>query len=548
MFILPYLAIAWHAGVAAHRVSVVIDASNSLGPLPQTSRFFGCDEPNEATQLNGSALIKELGEFGPSQTFFRTHNLLTTGDGSPRLKWGSTNAYTEDEFGNPIYNWTIVDKIFDTYLERNVKPYAQIGFMPKALSTNPDPYEFYFDETPSYNVIFTGWSYPPTSYQKWAELIYQWVKHSVESWNEPNIPYFNGTEAEFFILHYYAVDAVRRALPTARIGGPEIAGRGTGASGNYLRQFLQHTVDGQNIVTGEIGTELDFISFHAKGSPIYINATAATPGHLQMNLSAALQNARDAFIVIKEFPTIEHLPVIIGEDDPDGCAACASPAYGYRNGIVFPSYTAESFVRQLDLAAGYGIDLQGTLTWAFEYDGRKYFDGLRVLTTNGIDKPILNVFRMFGKMTGDRVMAESSAQLALKDVVANSVQKATDVGVLASSDESTGKIAVMIWHYHDDDLPKPDAQIEVDVHGLAKNCKSVELTHYRIDDNHSNSYTTWLDMGSPQQPTTEQYETLRTAGQLQTVGRPQRVRVKDGKLHAPLSLPIHGTSLLLLER
>ncbi|KAK6437343.1 hypothetical protein LTR95_006468 [Oleoguttula sp. CCFEE 5521] len=557
----PYLAIACLSGVAAHRVSVTVDASKSLGPLPQTSRFFGCDEPNEATQLNGSALIKELGELGPSQTYFRTHNLLTTGDGSPRLKWGSTNAYTEDETGNPIYNWTIVDDIFDTYLERNVKPYAQIDFMPKALSTNPDPYEFYFDETLSYNVIFTGWSYPPKSYQKWAELVYQWVKHSVERygaeevnswywevWNEPNIPYFNGTEHEFLTLHDYAVDAVRRALPTARIGGPEIAGGGTGASGDYLRQFLQHTVDGQNAATGQIGTELDFISFHAKGSPIYINASAATPGHLQMNVSAALQNARDAFNVIKEFPTLEHLPVIIGEDDPDGCAACASPAYGYRNGIVFPSYTAESFVRQLDLAAEYGIDLQGTLTWAFEYDGRKYFDGLRVLTTNGIDKPILNIFRMFGKMTGDRVKAQSSAQLALQDVVANSVQKATDVGVLASSDDGSGKVAVMIWHYHDDDLPKPDAQIEVDVHGLAKNCKSVKLTHYRIDDNHSNSYTTWLNMGSPQQPTTEQYETLRTAGQLQTVGRPKRVRVSGGKVQVSLTLPIHGTSLLVLER
>lgn len=187
MFLQILIAIVLANIALARQVAITIDASKSLGPLPQIARFFGCDEPNEATQPNGTALIKELGELGPSQTYFRTHNLLTTGDGSPRLKWGSTNAYTEDGKGNPIYNWTIVDKIFDTYLERNVKPYAQIGFMPKALSTHPDPYEFYFDETNSYNVIFTGWSFPPTSYEKWAELVYQWVKHSVERYGAAEV-------------------------------------------------------------------------------------------------------------------------------------------------------------------------------------------------------------------------------------------------------------------------------------------------------------------------------------------------------------------------
>ena len=73
--------------------------------------------------------------------YFRTHNLLTTGDGTPALKWGSTNAYTEDAAGNPVYDWTIVDRIFDAYLKAGVKPYVQIGFMPQALSRTPDPYQ-----------------------------------------------------------------------------------------------------------------------------------------------------------------------------------------------------------------------------------------------------------------------------------------------------------------------------------------------------------------------------------------------------------------------
>src|SRR6185295_19777063 len=102
-------------------------------------RFFGADEPNYATMKNGRKLMKELGSLGTPQVYFRTHNLLTSGDGTPALKWGSTNAYTEDAQGNPKYDWTILDPIFDTYLKNGVRPYVQIGFMPEALSVKPQP-------------------------------------------------------------------------------------------------------------------------------------------------------------------------------------------------------------------------------------------------------------------------------------------------------------------------------------------------------------------------------------------------------------------------
>ena len=158
--------------------------------------------------------------------FFRTHNLLTTGDGTPALKWGSSNAYTEDQQGRAVYDWTILDRIFDTYLERGVKPYVEIGFMPKALSIKPEPYQHRWTPTAKYDEIYTGWSYPPKDYAKWAELVYQWAKHCGEKygqaeverwywevWNEANIGYWRGSREDFFKLHDYALDAVRRAIP-----------------------------------------------------------------------------------------------------------------------------------------------------------------------------------------------------------------------------------------------------------------------------------------------------------------------------------------------
>src|SRR5205085_11497067 len=101
-------------------VSITVDAAAPQGDLKPIWRFFGADEPNYAYMKNGSKLISELGALAPKQVYFRTHNLLTSGDGTPGLKWGSTGAYSEDPNGNPIYKWTILDRIFDTYLERGV--------------------------------------------------------------------------------------------------------------------------------------------------------------------------------------------------------------------------------------------------------------------------------------------------------------------------------------------------------------------------------------------------------------------------------------------
>src|SRR5262245_37882305 len=102
-------------------VAIRVRADRPGGELRPIWRFFGADEPNYAYMKDGEKLLGELGRLGPPQTFFRTHNLLTSGDGTPALKWGSTGAYSEDQGGKPVYDWTIVDRIFDAYLKRKVK-------------------------------------------------------------------------------------------------------------------------------------------------------------------------------------------------------------------------------------------------------------------------------------------------------------------------------------------------------------------------------------------------------------------------------------------
>ena len=534
----------------AFPVIIRVDASRTRGELRPVWRFFGADEPNYACLKDGRKLMAELGGLRPQTVFFRTHNLLTSGDGTPALKWGSTGAYREDAQGHAIYNWTILDRIFDTYLECGVKPYVEIGFMPEDLSLKPEPYQHQWTPTARYDQIFTGWAYPPKDYAKWSELVYQWTKHCVEKygraevgkwywevWNEPNIGYWRGTPEEFFKLHDCAIDAVRRALPTARVGGPDVAG---GPGGKFLHNFLEHCLRGTNYATGRIGTPIDFISFHAKGAPKFVD------GHVQMGMASQLRDINAAFAVVAGFPELKDKPIVIGESDPDGCAACQGPQLGYRNTTMYSSYTAASFAREYDLMERQGVNLEGVLTWAFEFESQPWFAGFRALASNGVDLPVLNVFRMFGKMNGQRLRVDSDGAVSLDELLKGGVRGRPDVSALASLDAN--QIFVFVWHYHDDDLPGPDAEVELALNGLPWPDGEARLQHFRIDAGHSNAFAEWQRIGSPSQPSPEQYAQLEKAGQLTSLGVPQTVQFESGGTTVRFKLPRQAVSLLVFER
>src|SRR6266568_4843473 len=208
--------------VAQEPVIIQVRADHTLAPLKPVWAYFGYDEPNYTYAPHGRELIGELAALGPVPVQIRAHNLLTTGDGTPALKWGSTNAYTEDASGHPVYDWKIVDRIFDTYLQAKAKPFVEIGFMPQALSSKPEPYHPTWIPGAANREYSIGWSYPPKDYGKWGELVYQWVRHSVEKygkeevaswywevWNEPDISYWHGTPEEYDKLYDFAADGVK---------------------------------------------------------------------------------------------------------------------------------------------------------------------------------------------------------------------------------------------------------------------------------------------------------------------------------------------------
>lgn len=537
----------------AQQPVIKIDLARETGNMDPVWAWWGYDEPNYTYMKDGKKLLSEIAALSPVPVYVRAHNLLTTGDGTPALKWGSTNAYAEDANGNPIYNWKIVDSIFDTYVQRGMKPLAEIGFMPEALSTHPQPYQHQFEPGKNYGTIFTGWAYPPKDYKKWAELVYNWVKHSVERygkkeveswywelWNEPNIGYWQGTVQEYCKLYDYTADAVKRALPTAKMGGPHTTGPASESAAAFLRTFLKHCISDTNYVTGKIGSPLDYIGFHAKGSPRFID------GHVRMGISNQLKDISKGFQIVDSFPTLRHLPIIIGESDPEGCAACGmatNPENAYRNGTMYSSYTAASFARKYLLADYFKINFLGAVSWSFEFENQPWFYGFRDMATNGVDKPVLNVFRMFGMMKGKRVEVNSNRMYPLFAIRDSGVRKqTTDIGAIAAKENRTA--TVMIWNYHDDDLPGETENVQLEIKSIPS--ANVKLQEYRVDKNHSNSYEVWKAMGSPQQPTKEQIAQLEKAGQLERTAS-KTLRTINGSLQMDVPLQRQGIVFYKIE-
>jgi xylan 1,4-beta-xylosidase len=538
-------ASAVDAGAAP--VHVRVHAAETAGKYEPIWNYFGADEPNFLYAPNGKKLLSELSALSPAPVYYRPHNLLTTGNGDGSLKWGSTNVYREGPNGEPVYDFAITDQIFDAMVDAHVRPLVEIGFMPEALSAHPEPYRHDFPK----GDVFTGWSYPPkdeAAWEKWSKLIEAYAAHLKERygaqtdtwlwevWNEPDIAYWHGTSEEYDRLYDVTAAAVRGVLPEAKIGGPEATGV-SDHSEPFLRQFLEHCAHGKNAATGGVGAPLNFISYHPKGHPTFVD------GHVVMSVGTQLRSVERGMKVIASYPEWRKTPIILGESDPEGCGACQSPQNGYRNGPLYGASVIEATMRTYELEQKYGLTVQGAVTWAFEFEDQPAFAPLRALATDGIDKPVLNAFRLMGKLGGEWVKTESDGKLPLDQVVAQSVAVVADVNAVAT--RNGNEVNVLVWNYHDADVAAQDARVQIAIDGL-KGAHAIE-SELRVDATHSNAYRAWLEMGSPAKPSVEQVAQLEKAGQLEETVRERRIPVSQGAAQIELTLPRQGAVLVRIQ-
>ena len=556
LFLLAALACVVLAGAqepTSTPVSIHVDLAKPVGIYKPIYSWFGYDEANYTTMKYGRELLGELHDLSPAPVNIRVHNLLTSGNGVPELKWSSSNVFSLDANGKPVYDFTITDQTFDAFQKAGVRPMVELGFMPKDLAAavpGVTEYQLHYPQP----TMAGASNNPPKDYKMWGELVRHYVEHLVqrygrqqvstwyfEVWNEPDIVYWHGTPQEYFKLYDYAVAGVRSALPNAKVGGPASTGPAGPNAEAFLRSFLNHCLHYKSAADGK-PIPLDFISFHPKGQ------TYMAERHVRMIIANELEAAQNGFRIVASFPQYRRLPIILSEADPEACAACSmkqNPAKAYRNGPLYASYTAATMKSLFELQDAAKVNLIAMLSWSFEFEGQDYFAGFRTLATNGIDKPILNVFRMAGLMSGERIETSSTGQVPLADLVKAGVLQAPDVDALAT--RADHEAAVMVWNYHDDDLPAPPVDVQITVSGVPLGVTKVLIEHYRIDETHSNAYTAWKSMGSPQSPTPEQYAQLKAAGQLQLLSSPVWLDVDNGKLTIETSLPRQAVSLLRLK-
>jgi xylan 1,4-beta-xylosidase len=526
-------------------VDVSVDATAAGAPLERIWPFHGYDEINYTTTPEGEALLGAIAAAHSAPVHLRSHFLLNTGDGTPAMKWGSTNVYTEDAAGNPVYSWTLTDGIMDTLTGVGAFPFVEIGFMPEALSTHPTPYQ-----NSSTTALDGGCFYPPTDYTKWADLIRTWAMHANtrypnvaaswlwELWNEPDFDYWQGTFAEYAKLYDYTESALHGVLPDAALGGPAVAGAG----GSFLPQFLEHCATGTNAVTGNIGTRLDLVTFHAKGS------VGIVDGHVEMDLGNQLRLHRAGFTAVASVAQFKQTPIYISEADPDGCAACpvsSTPADAYRFSPAYGAYEIAMMKHSLELEAEVGVRLEGLLSWAFTFPGTPYFAGYRTLATNGINLPVMSAFKLLGRLAGTRLPLSSSGALALDDILTNGVGGDPEIDGMATLNGPA--VQVLVWNYHDDLVAAAATPVHLAIKVPASFGAQARVSHLRVDESHGDAYTVWVSQGMPPSPSAAQIAALQAAMDPSLLVPDTTVVVAaDGSVGVDFDLPRFGVSLVTI--
>jgi xylan 1,4-beta-xylosidase len=182
------------------------------------------------------------------------------------------------------------------------------------------------------------------------------------------------------------------------------------------------------------------------------------------------------------------------------------------------------------------------VTWAFEFENTDAFEGFRSLATDGIDKPILNFFRMAGLMSGERVATTSTGATPFDHLVSSGVPSGEDVDAMAT--HAANSAAVLLWNYQESATPGPTAPVALTIHNLPITAKRVLVQQYRIDATHSNAYTVWQSMGSPTHPTPQQIAQLEACDGLQLLDSPAWLVPSKSALTLRLDLPVESVALI----
>jgi xylan 1,4-beta-xylosidase len=412
--------------------------------------------------------------------------------------------YDEDASGKPVYNFSYIDQIYDGLLENKVRPFVELSFMPKKLSSDPNAlHAFWYKQ----NVA------PPKDWDKWEQLIETFTRHLLERygedevaqwyfevWNEPNLDFWVGNpkEATYYELYDRAARAVKRVSPRLRIGGPATA------QAAWADRFLAHCK--------EKNVPVDFVSTHVYGND-KAEDVFATHEQISRNqmVCRAVKKVHEQ-IAASPYPNV---PLIWTEYNAD---------YSNQPPVTDSAYIGPFLANTIRDCAGLTQMMSyWTFSDVFEEQGvvkTPFYGGFGLFAERGIPKPAFNDFALLHHLGDTRIDVSSDSALVTR--------------------RKDGSLAIAVWNLF---LPEETGSPKTLTLRFKSPARGRSARVTVVDKDHGSPLPAYEKMGRPLSPTVTQIAELRKAAALP----PAELRaLKDGSL--TLTLQPHALALIELPK
>lgn len=472
---------------------ITVNANAAGEPFPHFwEQMFGSGHANlvmRKSYQKDLSLVKKITDF----EYVRFHGILDDENG----------VYSEDAQGNPVYNWSYVDHIYDALLAHDIRPYVEISFMPKALASNPGQTQaFWYKPNPS----------PPKSYARWDALITAFARHLVkrygidevsqwyfEVWNEPNLDFWTGhpAQASYFELYDHTARALKAVSPRLRVGGPATA------QAAWVGDIIAHAT--QNHVP------LDFVSTH-----VYGNDSAQNVFHDNRKVAPHQMVCLAVDKVHREIEKSSrpNIPLIWSE---------FNASYMNQPEITDSIYMGPWLADTISQCDG-KVTMMSLWTFSdvFEEQGvikTPFYGGYGIVAEDSIPKPAYDAFALLHELGDVRLPAPVNEALVTR--------------------RKDGTLVIAAWNLVEPGENGESKTVVFDLKGISPHAHAVIR---RVDASHGDTLDAWKKMGSPKYPTKEQIEALRWASE---TGPPEIKEVHGDQLS--VRLPPMGLAVIELQ-
>jgi xylan 1,4-beta-xylosidase len=458
-------------------------------------------------------------------------------------------VYREDEKGAPIYNFQYVDDLIDRMLDKGVRPFVELSFVPKemAVVTNTT---FWWQANGS----------PPSDYNKWAALVQATVQHWVarygidevrswyfEVWNEPNLtkPFFRGTQQQYFALYKITAQTIKAIDPQLRVGGPATSNFHIDEDVLKAAQASGKPYDPLSIPWKPIWID-DFLSFcKANNLPVDFVSTHPYPqdfaiddpsmpkgGHFRRSIYSTRDDLRTLRKMIDASP-YPHAEIQLTE-----WSSSPSPLDHSHDSLAAAAFIAKTNLESIGLVDSLSY---WVFTDVFE-ENRKtdsvFHGGFGLINYQEIVKPAFHAYRMMNDL-GDQLLEQKE-------------------GAVITRDKATQRIIALAYNYPVEEkvsLPTTGSTEAADAIDASGSPRAMDI-HLKglkpgtaflvetLDRQHGNPIAVWESMGRPEPPSLSQTKALREAA----LATQKEIVQADASGHLDLSRPIAPWSLVLLKQ